>query len=177
MRATRPIKWCLVGVWGNFVLVPHRMSLFFNGRWVSTCFPQMPLHWGIWPPFDTFSPGPNTSPQPKRHLDRFGRFCRALSRDHWPISRHTDHAVSSTPCARYGPLAGVRSAWCGCVQTVSRLERSTLATTSTTACANWNSTRTSSNRYNCRCLCARSATCDQTLLNQAYWARASLSLS
>jgi len=52
--------------------------------------------WGSRSPSNTWSPGPNRVSPPKRHLDRFSRFCRANPRDQHTnrqTDRQTDHAT------------------------------------------------------------------------------------
>jgi len=48
-----------------------------------------PSRVGIWTPIYYMVPWANPSPHPKRHYDRFSRFCRAHDRDR-PTDRQTD---------------------------------------------------------------------------------------
>jgi len=52
------------------------MALLFPSK-VQNC----PLPWGIWTPIEYMVPWAHPSPQPKRHLDRLSRFCRATVTD------------------------------------------------------------------------------------------------
>jgi len=76
-----------------FCTAHGRASLYFTTR---LHFPPKiaPSHGGIWTPSNTV-PWAHPSPQPKRHLDRLSRFCRAHNCD-----RLTDHITRSVTIGR-----------------------------------------------------------------------------
>jgi len=72
----------------------QRVPVLYNGR----PFPlkKCTFAWGIWTPSNTWFYSARMSPQPKRHLDRFSRFCRAHDRDRL-TNRQTDRPPYATP--------------------------------------------------------------------------------
>jgi len=89
-RTCRAILWMMMvmitGVQSNLTKRPHcrrTWTVYFFRPVAPVCTPS--ITYGFWA---------HPSPQPKRHVDRFSRFCRAHNRDR-PTGRQTDHANRS----------------------------------------------------------------------------------
>jgi len=93
----------------------HKVSLYFT-MWRPFPLKVAPSHGGIGTPIKCMVPWAHLSPQPKRHLDRCSRFCRAHRQTDRPTDRPTDHA---TQLVTIGCIYSTYVVlWCGLTTTI-----------------------------------------------------------